>query len=89
MPLTPLLGGSPGVQAWPAAVVRRGYPGLGDKAGVSRPRAVVSVLGPGAVSPVTGDGAPPVGLTTSPAETHPFSDGASGLLWSRVPPHPR
>lgn len=76
--LPALLGGVPGVWAWLTAGVPHGCLGLGDKVGVSRPRAVVSVPRAGAVTPVAGDSTPPVGLTTSPAETRPLSDGASG-----------
>ena len=77
-PLTPLLGGSPRVQAWPAAGVLHRCPGPGDKAGVSRLKDVVSVLGTEAVTSDTGDGTS-VGLSMSPAKTQPGSDGASGL----------
>ena len=77
MLLTPLLGGGPGVQAWPAAGVPHGYPGLGDRATVSKPTAAVSVPEAGAITPVAGDSTPPGGLTASPAETHPLSGGES------------
>lgn len=59
--LPPLLGGGPAVWVWPAAGVPQGCPGLGHKAGVSRPRAV---------PPVAGGGSPSAGLITSPADTH-------------------
>lgn len=68
-PLPPILGGGPGVWAWPAAGVPHGRPGLGDKVGVSRPRAVASVLRAGAITPVVRDSALPAGLTSSPART--------------------
>lgn len=77
-PLPPLLGGVPGVRAWPAAGVPHGCPGLGDEAGVSRLTAVVSAPRAGANTPVVRDSAPPVGLTTSPVGTHSLSDGVSG-----------
>lgn len=69
-PLPPLLGGGPGVWAWPAVGVPQECPGLGHEMGVSRSRAIVPVLSAGAVTPVAGARIPPVGFTTSPAETH-------------------
>lgn len=69
-PLPPLLGGGPGVWAWPAVGVSQGRPGLGHEMGVSRSRTIVPVLSTGAVTPVAGARIPPVGFTTSPAETH-------------------
>lgn len=85
-PLSPLLGGGPGVWAWPAAGVPHECPGLGDKAGVSRPRAAVSALTAGAVTLVARDCAPSVGLATSPAGTQPLSDGVSGPQTSQQSP---
>lgn len=76
--LTPLLGGGPRVQAWPAAGVLHRCPGPADKAGVSRLKDVVSVLGAEAVTSDTGDGTS-VGLSMSPAKTQPGSDRASGV----------
>ena len=77
-PLTPLLGGSPKVQAWSAAGVLHRCSGPGDKAGVSRLKDVVSVLETEAVTSDIGDGTS-VGLSMSPAKTQPGSDGVSGL----------
>lgn len=77
MPLPPLLGGDPGVRAWPDAGVPHRCPGLGDRVGVSGPKAVVSMPRAGAVTVVTGDSTLPGGLTTSPAGTYPLSEGVS------------